>query len=265
MTNIYNITYYTNDDSIYVLFQGCNFHCKGCYIKDTKVDYHLPNDVQRRLQIIRDFRLLSLSEFKNIVEELSVNSVKGAVLGGEEPTLDGELPYVIDVLNHFGIETLLTTNGSVLDEKMIKELEKVGLSRVRMSIKAYDENVHKAYTGQTNRRVLENFMFLAKSQIKLAVESILIPGLVEYDEIERIAKFIASIDPTIPYRIDGFVPFRNAPWRAPSPEEVIKAAEIAKKHLENVYYLHSMIGHKKRDVINIYPPIKNNRTTHQNH
>jgi pyruvate-formate lyase-activating enzyme len=252
MTNIYNITYYTNDDSIYVLFQGCNFHCKGCYIKDTKVDYHLPNDVKRRLQT-RDFRLLSLSEFKNIVEGLIV---KGAVLGGEEPTLDEELPYVIDVLNRLDIETLLTTNGSALNEKTVKELEKVGLSSIRMSIKAYDANIHQVYTGQTNRQVLDNFMLLAKSRIKLTVESILIPGLIEYDEIERIAKFIASIDPTIPYRIDGFVPFHNAPWRSPSPKEVIKAAKVAKRHLENVYYLHCKTGHKKRKVVNIYPALK---------
>jgi pyruvate-formate lyase-activating enzyme len=143
------------------------------------------------------------------------------------------LPDVIDILTRYGIKTLLTTNGSNLNERIMEKLEEAGLTSVRVSIRAYDENIHKIYTGQTNRQVLNNFKLLAKSQIKLSAESILIPGLVEYDEIERIAKFIADVDPDISYRIDGFVPFHKAPWRSPSLEEVIMAAEIAKRYLNN--------------------------------
>lgn len=262
MTNIYNITYYTNDNSVYILFKGCNFHCKGCYIKDTVVDHHLPDNVKRHLQEARNFKLLPLSQFRDTIEDvLKKLDVKEAVLGGEEPTLDTELPDVVDVLTLFGIKTLLTTNGSNLDAKAIEKLEEAGLSSVRVSVKAYDENIHRAYTGQTNKSVLYNFKLLAESQIKLSAESILIPGLVEYDEIERIAKFIASIDPAISYRIDGFVPFHNAPWRSPSPEEVIMAANIAKKYLKNVYYLHCKTGcGEKREVINIYPTIRNDES-----
>jgi len=194
-----------------------------------------------------------LSEFKTIVRRLNV---KRAILGGEEPTLDEELPDVIDMLNGVGIKTLLTTNGHILNEKFIKELEEAGLSSTRMSIKAYDDGIHRFYTGQTNKSVLDNFRLLSKSRIKLIAESMLIPGFIEQDEIERIAKFIASINPAIPYRIDGFVPFHDAPWRSPSPKEVIRAAQTAKRHLENVHYLHCETGHKKRKVINIYPTIK---------
>jgi len=254
MTNIYNITYYTNDNSVYILFKGCNFHCKGCYIKDSVVDYHLPDDVKRRLRMARNFNPLTLGQFKDVFEDiLKKFDVKEAVLGGEEPTLDTELLNVIDVLTQFGIRTLLTTNGSNLNEKIIEKLEEVGLSSVRVSIKAYDENIHKVYTGQTNKQVLNNFKLLANSQIKLSAESILILGLVEYGEIERIAKFIANIDPAIPYRIDGFMPFHKAPWRSPFPEEVIMAAEIAKRYLKNVEYLHCKVVSGKREVINIYP------------
>jgi pyruvate-formate lyase-activating enzyme len=255
MTNIYHITHYTYDNSIYVLFQGCNFQCKGCYIKQTKGDYHLPEDIQRHLQTIRNFRRLSLSEFETIVKRLNV---KRAILGGEEPTLDEELPDVIDILNRLGIKTLLTTNGHSLNEKLIEELEEVGLSGTRVSIKAYDDNIHRFYTEQTNKSVLDNFNLLSKSRIKLIAESILIPGLIEQSEIERIAIFISSINPAIPYRVDGFVPFLSAPWRSPSPEEVIRAAKIAMRHLWIVYHLHCETGHGERNVVNVYPPIKDN-------
>ncbi|MCS7115780.1 MAG: radical SAM protein [Nitrososphaerota archaeon] len=263
MTNIYNITYYSNNNSLYILFKGCNFYCKGCYIKDTVVDYHLPDHVKRHLQRAKNFKLLPLNQFREVVKDiLEKLDVKEAVLGGEEPTLDAELPDVIDVLTQFGIKTLLTTNGSILNEKTIEKLEEAGLSSVRMSVKAYDENIHKIYTGQTNKTVLNNFKLLAESQIKLSAESILIPGLVEYDEIERIAKFIASIDPAIPYRVDGFVPFHGAPWRSPTPEEVVVAAKVARKYLRNVHYLHCKSGGEKREVINIYPAIRDDNSPH---
>jgi pyruvate-formate lyase-activating enzyme len=84
----------------------------------------------------------------------------------------------------------------------------------------------------------------------------LIPGLIEQTEIERIAKFIANINPAIPYRVDGFIPFNNAPWRSPSPEEVVRAAQIALRHLWVVSYLHCGIGQNERKVINVYPTIK---------
>ncbi len=253
MTNIYNITHYTNSNSIYVLFKGCNFQCKGCFIKDTKWDYHLADDVRSNLKTTNDVELLSLSEFETIVKKLNV---KRAVLGGEEATVDEELPNVIDLLTGLGIKTLLTTNGHCLNEELIEELEEVGLSGTRMSIKAYNDSIHRVYTGETNKSVLKNFRLLSESRIKPIAESVLIPGLVEQNEIERIAKFIASINPAIPYRVDGFLPSHHAIWRSPSPEEVIRAAQIAQKYLWCVHYLHCATEHHEREVFSVYPPIK---------
>jgi len=248
MTNIYHIAHH-HDNSIYVFFQGCNFQCKGCILKQLIWDCHLNDADQHDLQAIKDLKKLSLNEFRAIVKEIDV---RRAVLGGGEPTLDKELTDIISMLNALDVETHLLTNGYILNENFIKKLEEAGLSSTYVSIKAYDNDIHQFYTGQTNEPVLNNFKLLSKSRIKLMAESILIPGLIEYDEIGRIAKFIASIDPSIPYRIDGFIPINNTPWRAPSPEEVIKASEIAKRHLENVHYIHSETK-TKGEVINIYP------------
>ncbi|MGQ9718854.1 MAG: radical SAM protein [Nitrososphaerales archaeon] len=252
MTNIYHIAHHTHDNSIYVFFQGCNFQCKGCILKQSIWDCHLKDDIQRDLQAINDFRRLSLSEFRTIVKEINV---KRAVLGGGEPTLDKELPNVIGMLNALDVKTHLLTNGYILNEKFIEKLKEAGLSSIYVSIKAYNNDTHRFYTGQTNGPVLDNFKLLSKSRIKLMAESVLIPGLIEQDEIERIARFIASIDSSIPYRIDGFIPIHDAPWKSPSQEEVIKASKIAKRHLENVHYIHSKTK-IKGEVINIYPKIK---------
>jgi pyruvate-formate lyase-activating enzyme len=194
-----------------------------------------------------------LDEFETIAKKLRA---KRATLGGEEPTLDPELPDVVKLLEGLGIKTLLITNGHILNEKLIERLDEAGLSGTQISIKAYDDEIHQLYTGQTNKSVLANFRILAKTRIKLIAESILIPGLVRESEIERISEFIASVNPAIPYRIDGFIPFNGVPWKRPSPEEVTSAAQMARKHLWIVYYLHCKTGHGKREVLNIYPPKK---------
>nr|MDO8043792.1 radical SAM protein [Candidatus Baldrarchaeota archaeon] len=110
-----------------------------------------------------------------------------------------------------------------------------------VSIKAFSYQVHKYYTGKSNRRVLRNFKSIYENAPeKLSAETVLIPGLVDIDEIERIAKFISSIDPTIPLRIDCYWPVvPNTPWRAPTREEIRSAVISARKYLENVHFLSS--------------------------
>jgi pyruvate-formate lyase-activating enzyme len=90
--------------------------------------------------------------------------------------------------------------------------------------------------------------------IRIRAESVLIPQLVDKDEIERIARFISSVDPSIPYRIDAYVPVLTAPWRRPQREEVLEAVKEARKYLENVSYISSDME-PEGIVLNIYPQL----------
>lgn len=216
-------------------------------------DCHLPNDIQRQLQLVKNIKPLSLSEVKTIIEKLNV---KKAVLGGGEPSIDRELPHLIRMFNDLGVKTILLTNGYILDEEFIRRLEDAGLDETCVSIKAYADRLHIFYTGKSNKQVLSNFSLLNnKSRITLRAESILIPKLIDQYEIEKIARFIASVNKSVPYRIDGYMPIPNTQWSRPSPQEVLVAVQMAKKHLENVSCIHSEME-VKGDAINIYPYIK---------
>jgi pyruvate-formate lyase-activating enzyme len=236
MTNIYHIVYFEEDKSAYIFFKGCNFACKGCILKLSPWDCHLPVNLYLKLQKYSAFQTLSLSELSFIIGELKVER---AVLGGAEPTLDKELTNVVGLLRDRGIYTILLTNGYNLDVNMAQRLEEAGLKEVCVSIKAFTDSIHIYYTGASNRRLLENFKRLDRCRMKLRAESVLIPGLVDVDEIERIAKFIASLNPSIPYRIDAYVQVPDTPWPDAPPEKVQEAAETSQKYLENVSYLHA--------------------------
>jgi pyruvate formate lyase activating enzyme len=88
---------------------------------------------------------------------------------------------------------------------------------LKFDIKAFDENLHLALTGVTNRRTLENFGRAARrirerpslqdgreAPPLVVASTLLVPGYVDAGEVGRIARFIADIDPTIPYALLGF-------------------------------------------------------------
>lgn len=83
---------------------------------------------------------------------------------------------------------------------------------VKFDLKAFDEEVHLALTGVSNRQTLENFARAAvrydeRPALPLVIAStLLVPGYVEMDQVYKIGDFIASINPQIPYVLLGFAP-----------------------------------------------------------
>ncbi|MBM4129058.1 MAG: radical SAM protein [Nitrospira sp.] len=106
------------------------------------------------------------------------------------------------------------TNGS-MNETLLNQMIALSLPSggcIKFDIKAWDENLHRALTGVTNKRTLENFSKVGRN-IKertipplLIASTLLVPGYIDEQEIRGIAKFIASIDPDIPYALLAFYP-----------------------------------------------------------
>ena len=147
---------------------------------------------------------------------------------GGEATVDNKLPKLLE-LTHNKLHTynILLTNGFI--SPALKDIDEICLS-----LKAYDDELHLDFTGKSNKKVLANFVNFYQAGVNLRAESTLIPEYIDYQEIENIAKFIASIDPNIPYRIDAYIPVPRSPWRKPTSQEVDKAVSVARKYLHNV-------------------------------
>ncbi|WP_167910549.1 radical SAM protein [Thermococcus sp. Bubb.Bath] len=203
MTRIYHVVRFKSG-SAYVLFDGCNWNCSFCvWRKVTRWSLCLPLKTRRRLDSIWKagrVRYLSVDEVANLLKNAEVTT---AFLGGGEPTLDPELKTLMRALRREGINPWIVTNGENLDDEM------VGLAEgATFSIKALDDELHRRITGVSNRRAIENFRSYAGTG-KLVAETVFVPGLVECDEIERIARFVASITPEMRLRIDPLVQGAN--------------------------------------------------------
>ena len=116
------------------------------------------------------------------------------------------------------------------------ELKDAGLDGVKLDIKAYANSIHQWYTSMSNRPVLKAARYLSESKLDFRVETVLMQGIVDVEEIERIASFLARIDSGIKYKVVKFAPgeAREKVARRPSDDEIQLAVDSASKYLKNV-------------------------------
>jgi pyruvate formate lyase activating enzyme len=109
------------------------------------------------------------------------------------------------------------------------------IDRVVVGLKAFDEKLHIDYTGQSNKPILENFERIYRSGVPMMAESVVIPGYIDKEEIEKIASFIAGIDKNMRYQIDAYSRVGDNPWPKPTAEQIEEVVAAASRHLTNVH------------------------------
>lgn len=106
------------------------------------------------------------------------------------------------------------TNGS-MHPALLRQAAELSLNSggcIKFDLKAWSNELHIALCGVSNQRTLENFRFLASYIRKrrqppfLIASTLLIPGYIDEEEVFKIATFIASSDPDIPYALLAFHP-----------------------------------------------------------
>jgi len=145
-------------------------------------------------------------------------------------------------------ETAGTSNPKILDHAIELSLESGGC--IKFDLKAFDESLHIALTGASNQRTLENFAraaarFSERPEPPLVIAStLLVPGYVDEEEVARIARFIAELNPNIPYSLLGFGPHfymadlpRTSVRHAESAERAAGAAGLRNVHVGNRHLL----------------------------
>ena len=104
------------------------------------------------------------------------------------------------------------TNGS-MSRRALRRMADMSLESggcVKFDLKAWDDGLHRALCGVSNRRTLENFRFLGACVPRrpdapvLVASTLMVPGYVGPEQVGRIAEFIAAIDPDIPYALLAF-------------------------------------------------------------
>jgi len=136
------------------------------------------------------------------------------------------------------------TNGRWKKEFALRaaELSLTSGGTVKFDLKTWNENLSKTLCGVSNQPTLESFKMIGEGFYKkrpelpiLTASTLLVPGYVDVEEVEGLARFIAEIDPAIPYTLLAFYPtyvMNDLPTT--SREQACNCRENAEKHLENV-------------------------------
>lgn len=195
---------------------GCNFRCLGC-------SYHLK-------QPPRPAVVPTLDEVKAALAGIA--GCQSVHFMGGEPTLNPQLPELLAFAKQeLGLTTRLGhTNGW--------NLVTANLDGTNVTLKAWDDEKHRHYTGLPAQRVRDNFVAAYRAGLDMRASSVLIPGFVDTDELERIVAFVAALSPEIPFHLMGFIPVPGAPYRRPTDDEMVDAVALCRSYLTQVGFSH---------------------------
>lgn len=216
-----------------VFFYGCNFDCLFCQNASHKELNGAPS--------------ASSSELSRIVKNDDRYSCVCFFGGSPEP----QLPFAVSASKRMLEENpkrilriCFEWNGCG-NEKLVRQAAELSLKsggNIKFDLKCFDETLSLALSGVANRRAYENFELIAREFYPerrglpvLTATTLLVPGYVDEVEVKRIAEFIASLDPEIPYSLLVFHPdFAMRDLPITPREQTFKCYKTAKKFLKNV-------------------------------
>jgi pyruvate-formate lyase-activating enzyme len=70
-----------------------------------------------------------------------------------------------------------------------------------VGLKAWDNDLHRALTGRERETIFQNVAAAYGAGMDIKINVVFIPGLVDVDQVEAIAAWLAAIDRNIPFHI----------------------------------------------------------------
>lgn len=115
----------------------------------------------------------------------------GVTFSGGEPMCQSE--FLLNVIAGLqGISITIETSAAVMPEIFQKIALKVDFLYV--DLKVFDEEIHRRYTGKSNRQIKENIKWLAGTDIPFVIRIPMIPGVSDTENnYKKTAEFIAGL------------------------------------------------------------------------
>jgi len=154
---------------------GCNLNCIYCSVDEGLAGRKTTDFFVEKDYMVSELR--KLVEFKQCDIEAHINP-QG------EPLLYRPLPELISDISAFVSKTSIDTNGVLLTEDKLRELQTAGLTQINVSLNAIDAKIASKLAGcrVQPEKILKN---LEKTSIDVIIAPILVPG-VNDKQIEKL-------------------------------------------------------------------------------
>jgi len=128
----------------------CNLGCEFCYVGD------------------KEYPELNTSDLKKIIFKIYNEArVPSVSFTGGEPLLRKDIVSIVEYAHRIGLWTNLITNGTLLNENLVKELKNAGLHSAQVSLEGPNPDIHDNITGVAGsfNKTIDGIKYLLKNNI----------------------------------------------------------------------------------------------------
>jgi len=212
---------------------GCNFRCPFCQ------NWQISQMSKRN-----DEEMASQSYSpKEIVQAAKAQGCQSISYTYTEPTVYFELAYdTAKLAKEAGLGNSFVTNGYMTPEALTTI--KPYLDACNVDLKSFDEHFYKDMCQAHLQPVLDSIRMMKSLNIWVEITTLIIPDQNDSaHELTEIARFIAGVDPDIPWHISRFHPDYNLTDTRGTPIETLrKAHAIGKREGLRYIYIGNVMG-----------------------
>ena len=186
-----------------IFFKGCPLSCWWCHNPESQI-YEIEHYTKEKTLDGKVFKKNESIGYKVDSEELYGiiegdtlfydESNGGVTFSGGEPLMQLDfLQEITSLCKKAGIHTALDTSGYAPQEDFFKILSNIDL--ILFDLKIIDEELHKKYTGVSNREILNNLKMLDESGKQVRIRFPVIPGITDTQQnIEDVKSFLSRLE-----------------------------------------------------------------------
>jgi len=225
--------FYPGSKALSIATAGCNFKCSFCQ------NWEISQAPRRGGGGLRGQQFSA----EEIVREALAQDCRSISYTYTEPTIFFEYAYdTARLAKEAGLANNFVTNGYMTEEAL--GAIRPYLDAANVDLKAFKDETYKRVCGARLEPVLASIRRMRDLGIWVEVTTLVVPGLNDgAEELTGIARFIAGVDPDIPWHISRFHPdfeYTDAPS---TPARTLRlAAEIGKREGLRYLYIGNMPG-----------------------
>ncbi|UWP60169.1 AmmeMemoRadiSam system radical SAM enzyme [Ruminococcus gauvreauii] len=202
---------------------GCNLRCPFC--QNHEISMHGEEIPAEQM---------SPEALVELAVSLAVKGNIGVAYTYNEPLIGYE--YVRDtarLVRRAGMKNVVVTNGCI-DPDILEELLP-DLDALNIDLKGFTDRYYQKLGGDLE--TVKRFIRRAQSSCHIELTTLIVPGENDTeDEMEHLASWVRSVNPSIPLHVTRFFPrYRMSDFPATSVQTVYMLADTARKQLDYVY------------------------------
>lgn len=212
--------FYPGSQAFSIAAAGCNFRCSFCQ------NWEISQAPRREGGALRGQRLSP----DDIVREAKAQGCRSISYTYTEPTIFFEYAYdTARLAKEAGLANNFVTNGYMTEEALTTI--RPYLDAANVDLKAFQDETYRKVCGARLEPVLDSIRLMKKLGIWIEVTTLVVPGMNDSpEELTAIARFIAGVDPDIPWHISRFHPDYEYTDAPPTPVKTLRAAyEVGRK------------------------------------